>query len=238
MSLSVFYIIYYLEDNNYQMKYILPLFLWATAFNSNAQGDFNLPWNPDENGDLLVGVADLQSFLAVYGTEFSNVSSSQDGSFAFHKADQEMTRPECNNYCSLLPGPWTIPTKRNAYDHFDIIQSLTQQGEDFYIQDETNLTNTDMYMFWGIPTNGNSSQDGPYFQYSSSLYDYFDRSCLCAIQQRPKVEYEFCYLEALPGNDDNFRGCVAEKASLGWYPLGGVTQDYGRLYQAFWRWAE
>lgn len=51
------------------MKY----FLTASAllFSLVVAAQFpNLPYNPDENGDGLIGVVDLQGLLANYGTEF------------------------------------------------------------------------------------------------------------------------------------------------------------------------
>ena len=50
--------------NNRPMKHLLTL--TALLISSLAMGQ--LPYNPDSNGDDLIGAEDLQSFLAVYNT--------------------------------------------------------------------------------------------------------------------------------------------------------------------------
>ena len=47
-----------------------------------AAQSFPLPYNPDENGDMLIGVVDLQALLANYGLEFSSAVLSEDGESA------------------------------------------------------------------------------------------------------------------------------------------------------------
>ena len=51
------------------MKHLLSF--TALLISSLAMGQFpNLPYNPDENGDGLIGVSDLQSLLSVYSLPF------------------------------------------------------------------------------------------------------------------------------------------------------------------------
>ena len=60
------------------MKHLLTL--TALLISSLAMGQFpNLPYNPDENGDGLIGVVDLQGLLANYGNEFASAVVSEDG---------------------------------------------------------------------------------------------------------------------------------------------------------------
>ena len=47
------------------------LVLLALTTMAQAQSPY-LPYNPDENADGLIGVADLQALLAVYSQEFSS----------------------------------------------------------------------------------------------------------------------------------------------------------------------
>ncbi|MGY8887241.1 MAG: hypothetical protein ACKVGT_10520 [Flavobacteriales bacterium] len=41
------------------------------SLNAFGQGTSQLPWNPDENGDGVIGVSDLQGLLSQDGLEFS-----------------------------------------------------------------------------------------------------------------------------------------------------------------------
>ena len=51
------------------MKRLVALMICAVSLGAAAQGTsiYDYPFNPDANGDDLVGVADLQSFLTLYG---------------------------------------------------------------------------------------------------------------------------------------------------------------------------
>ena len=81
--------------------------------------------------------------------------------------------------------------------------------------------------------------DGVHALSTSTSTGYFQpRYVVCYVAQYPHVEYDFCYLEALPGDDADFRDCVEAKSSAVGIPVAGVAQDYGRMYQAFWRWSQ
>ena len=203
---------------------------------AGAQGTFNLPWNPDENGDMTIGVADLQAFLSVYNSEFTNVSVSGDGSIAFHLADEELNRTLCEQYCKQLPGPWNIASDVECFQNVDEISTMLPQWND----GEWWLRSSDLSFSESILKTAKwSTYAGQiYIGQSQASHAYLPEKCLCSIQERQRVQYDFCYLEALPENESQFRQCVEEKTSEGWYPLGGVAQDYGRMYQAFWRWEQ
>ena len=62
------------------MKHLFTSSLAVICFSTYAQFP-NLPYNPDENGDGLIGVADLQGLLA-YGSEFSSAILSDNGNIA------------------------------------------------------------------------------------------------------------------------------------------------------------
>ena len=54
------------------MKRLVALMMCAVSLGAKAQGTsiYDYPFNPDANGDNFVGVVDLQSFLATYGSEY------------------------------------------------------------------------------------------------------------------------------------------------------------------------
>ena len=53
------------------MKHLLTLHaLFRSSSLPMGQNLDHLPYNPDDNGDGLIGVADLQGLLANYGNEF------------------------------------------------------------------------------------------------------------------------------------------------------------------------
>ena len=57
------------------------------AFSTMAQAQSPyLPYNPDENADGLIGVADLQGLLSAYGSEFSSAILSDNGNIAVSSA--------------------------------------------------------------------------------------------------------------------------------------------------------
>ena len=70
--------------------------------------------------------------------------------------------------------------------------------------------------------------------------DEDDVSCFCYTHERPKVEYDYCWVD--DDNGLNFSACVNEMVSGGWYPLGGISVagpgNLNQGAQAFWRWAE
>ena len=60
------------------MKRLIALMLCAVSLGAEAQFP-NLPYNPDENADGLIGVVDLQGLLSNYGNEFASAVVSEDG---------------------------------------------------------------------------------------------------------------------------------------------------------------
>ena len=55
------------------MKRLIALMMCAVSLGANAQFP-NLPYNPDENGDGLIGVTDLQGVLSLYGLNWEEGS--------------------------------------------------------------------------------------------------------------------------------------------------------------------
>ena len=213
------------------MKHLLTFALFALGLNAIAQFP-NLPYNPDENGDGLIGVVDLQGLLANYGSEFSSAVLSEDGESAITFLG-EMGYFECNQSCRELPGFWELSSSTD----------LALVAEDLNISD---------YTYTWIPKNEMNSAWDKYIYYQghtnvslSRLYEtQFLRSsyrCYCSAVQLPRVEYTYC-----EGTD--IQECANEKVGDGWMPLSGISSNhtgysstqggYQFKVQAFWRWAE
>ena len=61
------------------MRRLLALIMWAVSLGAAAQATINYPYNPDEDGNGQIAVADLQGILATYGNEFSPSEILVDG---------------------------------------------------------------------------------------------------------------------------------------------------------------
>ena len=83
------------------MKRLIALMMCAVSLGAAAQFP-NLPYNPDENGDGLIGVVDLQGLLSNYGNEFAGVVVSEDGESAIVYMG-EMAYSLCSQGCKRLP---------------------------------------------------------------------------------------------------------------------------------------
>ena len=212
------------------MKHLLTLALFAFGLNAIAQFP-NLPYNPDENGDGLIGVVDLQGLLANYGSEFSSAVLSEDGESAIvYKGD--MAFPLCAQACVNLPGMWEMPTIEDLGLVWDEVHPY--QSSSTWLKPRSNRSqggNGVMdYMF---------SSEGGIAEYGSSQVISVSRRCYCIAKQWPRVEYGWC----VENNSTVFNDCVDSYLSDGFFPLEGLsigTDNYGaeKKTQAFWRWAE
>ena len=191
---------------------------------------FNLPYNPDENGDMLIGVVDLQALLANYGQEFSGAVLSEDGESAITYMG-EMAYPVCALSCENLPGMW----------HMATMTELAMVWEDVYTTNESiktwvgNNQKTGFYPQNPFPffnSNANVSPTVHYFQLESR--PALQYRCYCAARQLPRLEFYKCV-----GNGSNAVEqcvtCTNTKLAEGWQllPPGG-----GSTVQDLWRWAE
>ena len=77
------------------------LVLLAFSTMVQAQSPY-LPYNPDENGDGLIGVADLQGLLSAYGSEFSSAILSDNGNIAVVEVGS-LNYYKCRSTCASLP---------------------------------------------------------------------------------------------------------------------------------------
>ena len=210
------------------MKHFLTIS--ALLVSSLAMGQWpSLPYNPDDNADGLIGVADLQALLANYGSEFSSVILPSDSSFAITDLGS-MKYLECVYGCSSLPGKWSVISLEEA--GFLLSQS-SLNSDSWLFPDERIRQNSAIAMY--VKNTGQISSYGG----TGSTYNH---QCYCAAKQLPRVEYSFCH-SPLQGTSQ-LQECCDEKAANGWYPLGGIemTNQSGsfdfKYAQAFWRWAE
>jgi len=205
------------------MKHLLTFVLVAFSLNAFSQGIPQLPYNPDENGDGLIGVPDLQALLSQYGLAFNSAILSEDGENAVVNLG-DMSYPECASSCRNLPGFWSVSTLEDLGLVWNTVNSNT------WLKPEGT---TPMFLY--------------NFPNPSILTQYYSSAkCYCAAHEMPKVEYTTC-----EGSD--IQACAEDKVTNGWYPLNGVsshhrypgqqgsyTSDvaYQWKVQAFWRWAE
>ena len=197
--------------------------LFAITLNAFGQGIPQLPYNPDENGDGLIGVPDLQALLAQYGLEFNSAILSEDGENAVISLG-DMSYPECASSCRNLPGFWSVAALEDLGIVWNTINSNTwlkrEEASPSFLYNFPNPTILTQY--------------------------YASAKCFCAAHELPKVEYSYC-----EGSD--IQACAEDKVTNGWFPLNGVSShhrlpaysggsagdDENQLkVQAFWRWAE
>ena len=215
------------------MKHLLTL--TALLISSLAMGQFpNLPYNPDENGDGLIGVVDLQGLLANYGNEFASAVVSEDGESAIVYMG-DMGYYECKHSCNQLPGFWSLPSGEDLVPVFSDLN--------------TNYTNTWLSVtdfkevipyarvpyYRGATSNTNRNIGGE--SYVGSNY-----RCYCAAKQLPRVEYDYCRVDDMTndGAYSQLKTCINSKLQDGWQLFGSSRdgEDFSVLIQAFWRWAE
>lgn len=208
------------------------LSLFTTLGLTMSAQSFTLPYNPDENGDMLIGVVDLQALLANYGQEFSGAVLSEDEESAITYMG-DMAYPLCAQACRNLPGMWEMP----------FIEDLGLIWDEV-VPNSVPYSNASSTWLKPMP-NSPSMPETNYFVVSR--YEYFesgahqsasnltsDRRCYCAAKQLPRVEYTYC-----EGTD--IQECANEKVETGWYALEGITKisfNGQNKIQAFWRWAE
>ena len=211
------------------MKRLVALMMCAVSLGAEAQFP-NLPYNPDENADGLIGVADLQTLLANYGQEFSNAVVSEDGESAIVFMG-DMGRLQCEYACDNLPGFWTLPDPPELTPVLGSISSYAWVRSNWNYGTESG----NIYVPFFYKPNVDMGM-------TNELDQEF--GCYCAAKQLPRVEYSVCYEQA-----GGLETCAENKVALGWIPLGGVstvynagssnTQTSARVAcQAFWRWAE
>lgn len=213
------------------MKHLFASLLTVVCCATYAQFP-SIPYNPDENGDGLIGVVDLQGLLANYGSTFEGAILSSDGNTAVVEVGS-MNFLTCKLTCAALPGVWDIIDENSAGLILPGLTSITWL--DIKSHNYNSGSTGGSVLAYHI-----SSDDGEVSTSSGSAWDN-SRKCFCAAQQRPRVEWSYCehsgnnYNDALPSN---IQECYNQKLEEGWYPLGGPSVGQLSISQSFWRWAE
>ena len=210
------------------MKHFVTLAALLTSLVALAQTP-QLPFNPDENGDGLIGVADLQSFLALYNTEFSAAVSANGIAFINLGG---MNKDECQTSCNNLPGSWDVTTYKEVSKNWQLVAEsinsdpTTIDSPAFWVtnRDERHdVLDRDAFYF-------NKVGESWYVAGLSSTYDYYDRLCVCSITERPKIEYQRIVQD---GSGPTMNTIVNELLNEGWYILS--TDE---LFMHLWRWKD
>ena len=225
------------------MKHFLTASAMLFSFLAAAQFP-NLPYNPDENGDGLIGVVDLQGLLANYGNEFASAVVSEDGESAIVYMG-DMAYPQCQYSCDHLPGFWRLPNLEDLVPVWNEVYNSSDPYTWLYSGKESLIeasgsSQSIFPVFRGRSGNSNNTY------VSGATADFAvtqNMQCYCTAKQLPRVEYSWCY-----NSVGELETCAIEKVALGWVPLGGVStvfnsgasnsSSYRVAAQAFWRWAE
>ncbi len=213
------------------------LVLLALSTMAQAQSPY-LPYNPDENADGLIGVADLQGLLSAYGSEFSSAILSDNGNIAVVEVGN-MDYYRCRSTCASLPGAWSIVNENSVGL---VLDEIVYQA--FFDAPVSGSGNTVYY----VTSNGESYG-------STGLSADIERECFCYAKQRPRVEYSYC--SGGTPSEEAFNQCISEKLAQGWYPLSGFPNHHDiqahdgaqnspvistyyeqRTHASFWRWEQ
>ena len=226
------------------MKRLVALMMCAVSLGAAAQFP-NLPYNPDENGDGLIGVADLQGLLTLYSQEFSGAVVSENLQDAILFLGN-MSYPTCHLQCKSLPGGWHMADETEIGLVFDEIvdadiYTRIWLGEAKFSAPPVNLpTDIDEATFYTSAKRWDSNiTDSGSLAVTSSIE--VNSRCYCAVSERPKLEWTFCEHYGNGSNDQlpsAIQDCVNEKLLEGWYPLGPPSTGNYSISQSFWRWAE
>ena len=221
------------------MKHLLACLAILAAFNVTAQVDgFQLPYNPDSEPDGYIGVGDILEVLSIFGSQFSpdDIYTNDDSTHVVLDIGT-MTYFECLAQCNQLEGSWRVTTKMDIGYAW---QGLANGS--YYLNSEASPANNCFLCSYSLEkTSSTSLIAGP-----SGTQNISDSpTCLCATQERPRVEYTYC-------EGSNIQNCASDKVADGWYPLdltshhrhpgedysGATGSGYQWKVQAFWRWAD
>ena len=214
------------------MKHFLTASVMLCSFLAAAQFP-NFPYNPDENGDGLIGVVDLQGLLANYGNEFASAVVSEDGESAIvYIGDTRYS--DCSMSCRLLPGLWQIADLTDlSLVWSEVAPESAHQNLWTWINSDATW-NSAQSQLRRVYSRDWNSDDYETIELTNRL-DVGGR-CYCAAKQLPRVEYSYCFTD----NPGDFGTCTTTLVEEGWYPLSSqlFNGDLERFHQAFWRFAQ
>ena len=224
------------------MKHLFASLFAVVCFATYAQFP-SLPYNPDENGDGLIGVSDLQGLLANYGNEFASAIVSEDGESANVYMGQ-MAYPLCTQSCNNLPGIWSIPSLEDLGLVWGEVYN-TQAISHTWLTPATNSAVNSTYLLQYFYSGTGSSESNHLIDQTN--HPQKEYRCYCAAKQLPRVEYDYCFgtsnlsnqTSALTASLNDLKACVNDKLSVGWHLLGTTQpQSFDTEVQGLWRWAE
>ena len=197
------------------MRTLITIVIAALSLNAFSQGIPQLPYNPDENGDGLIGVPDLQALLAQYGLEFNSAVLSEDGESAIVYMG-EMAHPVCSQACDNLPGFWHMSTMADLGLVWDEV--VSSNANTWVKADHQSSSNPIAYIY----------NQKYYVTNDAGQPSYY---CYCATHELPKVEYKIVA--------DNYDPTLTALSSQGWKLLDlGYMDNSNRVTGVMWRWAE
>ena len=220
------------------MKNLLACLVMLATFCANAQvNDFQLPYNPDAQPDGYIGAADVVELLTYYGQSFTpdGIYINDDSTHMVMDMG-EMTYVECLAQCDQLQGSWRMTTRMDL----GYVWSQLPVYAEVYL----NATGWQASTWFQPPYLLKTSFYYRHNHDSAQLNYSENRTCMCATQERPKVEYSYCYAVAEGSDPTPFQTCANQKVAEGWYPAGGISsfadQSNGlkKASQAFWRWED
>ena len=212
------------------MKHLMTLVALLVSTAAVAQIP-TLPWNPDGNGDGVIGSSDLIGLLTVYGQEFQNAIVSENQESALLVLG-ELPYYTCKYSCDNLPGNWQMPDIEDlAPVHESLIPPDTSGAANYsrtWLKQPSLsglvLSDFDQQFYRYVQVD----DDGGYTRVFATHVVSAVFNCVCSIKQLPRVEYITC-------NVINDASCADSLVGDGWYPMGSVS-DSGT--QAFWRFAQ
>ena len=197
------------------MRALTVALLFSITLNAFGQGIPQLPYNPDENGDGLIGVPDLQALLAQYGLEFNSAVLSEDAQSAIVYMG-EMAHPVCNLACDNLPGFWHMSTLADlglVWDEVVSSNATTWVKADHQSQTDHTIAYIYNQKYYSTNDAGQPSYD-----------------CYCAAHELPKVEYKI-----VTDAEDPY---LTTLGSQGWKLLNvGYMDNNSDVTGVMWRWA-
>ena len=221
------------------MKRLVALMMCAVSLGAAAQFP-SLPYNPDENGDMLIGVVDLQALLANYGQEFSSAVVSEDGESAIVFMG-EMGYFECEFACEQLPGFWSVASPQDLVPIYDELNVGTTFVEfTFTWIDKSDFEPNSNNLLYPLYQGGSLPDNRAII---TTQYIGRQRRCYCAASQVPRVEYDIIYAFSGNGSEQacsELQSMVNSKLDDGWMIHGTVQPDVSEnsCFQTLWRWAE
>lgn len=232
--------------------HITAILISAFLLSHGQSTEYGPLYNPDSNSDQFIGVPDLISLLALFGSEFeaTNLVLNSDSTAALLYLGQT-EYIDCKTMCMGQLGEWWMITYDDFLEYSVEAASIAQVVEfpQAWIDDEKYWENSILpqinsgsgekqYKIW---IEDYTAYGGEVHPYKGAIgYEPFGtndepatQACICATKQMVSIENSTC-----SGPAETFNACLTTKAQEGWRPVGGasVSNIAGPFYiQSFWR---